>query len=78
MNTVIKGCKTIEEFQKTQERMLQLAEKAYNAHKMFCEDWKEGEPIKAWFSDEAEICVEYESGNWWHYKDLDLPFLTWW
>ena len=29
MNTVIRGCKTIEEFKETQQRMLELTERAY-------------------------------------------------
>lgn len=55
-----------------------LCKTAYKRHKLFVDDWKEGEPVKFWKSDDCEICVQYESGNWWHYKDLELPFPTWW
>lgn len=78
MQTIIEGAKTIEEFQKIQMRMAELAEMAYQRHKESFEKWEEGEPVKAWFEDGCEICVEYANGKWWHYKDLELPFPTWW
>lgn len=83
MNTVIRGCKTIEEFKETQKKMLELVDRAYSSHKSSMEHWQDGEPVKAWFEDGCDICVEYESGNWWHYKDLEmnsdrLPFPRWW
>ena len=56
----------------------ELMERAYESHKMGCKNWQEGRPVKAWFEEGCEICVEYESGKWWHYKDLELPFPTWW
>ena len=77
MNTVIKGCKTIEEFKKKQQKLEKLAELAYKNHKSSVETWNEGEPIKAWYEDDSDICVEYESGKYWHYTDLDMPFITW-
>lgn len=78
MHTVIKGTKTVEEFKKKQEELENLAQKAYESHKMFCEDWRYGEPVKVWNEEGSEVCVQYESGKYWHYKDLDLPFPMWW
>lgn len=78
MHTVIKGAKTIAEFQEKQQRLADLAELAYKRHREVFENWKEGEPIKAWFDSEGNVCVEYQSGEWWHYKDLELPLPTWW
>lgn len=56
----------------------ELTELAYRRHKAGFGEWREGEPVKSWYDDDGNICVEYESGKWWHYKDLDLPFPTWW
>lgn len=78
MNTVIKGCKTIEEYQENQKKLAELAELAYQRHKKEFEEWQEGEPVKAWYDADGNVCVEYASGKYWHYKDLDLPFPTWW
>lgn len=60
------------------EELKELANLAYKRHKFFVENWTEGEPVKAWTDEDGNLCVQYESGKWWHYKDLDLPFPTWW
>lgn len=78
MNTVIKGTKTVQEFKEKQKKLTDLAELAYKRHKEAFEHWNEGEPVKAWFDSDNNVCVEYASGNWWHYKDLELPFPEWW
>lgn len=38
-----------------------------------CDDWHEGEPTRFFIAD-GFPCVQYESGNWWHY---DLERGTW-
>lgn len=78
MNTVIKGCKTIGEFKEAQQKLEELAELAYKNHKSSVENWNEGEPVKTWYDSNENVCIEYESGNYWHYTDLDMPFITWW
>lgn len=78
MQTVIKRTKTIGEFKEKQQKLTDLAELAYQRHRKAYEAWNEGEPVKAWFDSDENVCVEYSSGNWWHYKDLELPFPTWW
>ena len=68
MNIVIKGTKTIAEFKEVQAKMEQLALEAYENHKKAFEVWREGEIVKVWFDSSSNICIEYESGNWWHYN----------
>lgn len=68
-HTVIKGTKTIDEYKKKQMFMEQKATEFYNKHKEAVEDWKEGEPVKVWFDMNDDLCIEYESGKWWHYNE---------
>lgn len=74
MNTVIKGTKTIAEYKSVCESMENLAIANYNRHKEAFEEWKEGEPVKVWFDFEGNLCIEYESGKWWHYNEKG----EWW
>lgn len=59
----------------TREEMI---DRAYREHKEAFENWEEGKPVDSWEEDGCDICIRYESGKFWHYKDLDLPFITWW
>lgn len=68
-HTVIKGTKTIDEYKKKQMFMEQKATEFYNKHKEAVENWTEGEPVKVWFDMDENLCIEYESGNWWHYNE---------
>lgn len=79
MNIVVKNTGTMD------DRMLDVAIAAYNAHKKAFKNWNMGEPIKCWESDDCDICVEYENGEWFHYEGegLRLPFpdevgIKWW
>lgn len=73
-HTVIKGTKTIDEYKKKQMFMEQKATEFYNKHKEAVEDWKEGEPVKVWFDFDDNLCIEYDSGNCWHYNEKG----EWW
>lgn len=73
-HTVIKGTKTIDEYKKKQMFMEQKATEFYNKHKEAVEDWKEGEPVKVWFDMDDNLCIEYDSGNCWHYNEKG----EWW
>ena len=63
---------------KQQKKLADLAKLAYQRHKEDVKDWQDGEPTNAWYDDDGNLCVEYSSGKCWHYKDLDLPFPSWW
>ena len=41
-------------------------------------EWKEGEIKDFWKDREGNLCIQYKSGNWWHYKDIDSEILTFW
>ena len=58
--------------------IMEEAKIALKRHKEFVEDWQEGNIVEAWRDEKGNLCVQYESGHWWHYKHLDLPFPTWW
>lgn len=38
------------------------------------EGWREGNPVRVFLCDGYE-CVQYQSGNWWHY---DTEKGEWW
>lgn len=65
---VIKGTKTIEEFKEVKARMEELAVEMSKKHCQACKDWKEGGITKVWFDKNSNLCIEYESGKWWHYN----------
>lgn len=69
MHTVIKGAETIEEYKKMKNHMEQKAQEHCEQHKAACENWKEGNIKKIWIDAGGNICIEYESGNWWHYNE---------
>ena len=74
MNTVIKGTKTINEYKQVKATMEQLATEFSEKHKQAFENWTEGEISKVWFDGNNNLCIEYESGKWWHYNDKG----EWW
>lgn len=54
-------------------------------HKKAFEQWNEGEIVEYWEEDEGVMCVKYESGKWWHYRNNNKistetgePCLEWW
>jgi hypothetical protein len=74
MHTIVKGTKTVAEFKEVQKRMEQLATQAFESHKKAFREWEEGEIEKVWFDSDSNLCVEYQSGNWWHYNEQG----EWW
>lgn len=74
MHTVIKGTKTIGEFKKLKEFMEQRALECFEMHKKAFETWQEGDIKKIWLDGQGNICIEYESGHYWHYNDRG----EWW
>lgn len=49
----------------------------YKKHKAVYENWLEGEPVRAWYDADNILCIEYASGNWWHYR-VNNNALEWW
>lgn len=74
MQTVIKGTKTIEEYKQLKALMEQRATECYQNHKQSSENWQEGDISKIWIDGQGNLCIEYESSNYWHYNDKG----EWW
>lgn len=74
VHTVIKGTKTIAEFKELREKMKNLTEVYFNHHKLAWENWENGEPVKVWWDNNNNLCIEYENGKWWHYNEKG----EWW
>jgi len=49
----------------------------YEAHQKAFSEWTEGEIFKHWYDDNNILCIKYESGRWWHYKQTEHG-LEWW
>jgi hypothetical protein len=54
--------------------MEQRATEYYQNHKRAFGDWQEGDISRVWTDNDGNMCIEYESGNWWHYNDKG----EWW
>ena len=74
MQTVIKGTKTIEEYKQLKALMEQRATECFLNHKQAFENWQEGDITKLWIDGQGNLCIEYESSNYWHYNDKG----EWW
>lgn len=76
--TVIKHTKTIAEYKKVRTDMQNRADKYFHEHlQAYHDEWTNGEPVKAWYDIDGNLCVEYESGQWWHYRET-AEGLQWW
>lgn len=60
-------------------QMNAIAKYYYKRHKssVGSEDWTAGEPVKSWRDWHGVLCIEYQSGQWWHYKETKNGF-EWW
>ena len=56
---------------------MELVEKTYQKHRNAFESWQEGKPEEAWLDENGNLCIRYESGKWWHYRQ-DGAELSWW
>ena len=74
MHTVIKSTKTIAEYKALKASMEQRAREHFESHRGAVEDWQEGDILKVWIDGDGVLCIEYESGNWWHYGETG----EWW
>lgn len=74
MRTVIKNTTSISEYKAVKTLMEQQATQCYIMHRQACEDWQEGEIAKVWYDIDGYLCIEYDSGKWWHYNERG----EWW
>ena len=74
METVIKHTKTIAEYKQLKEFMENTAKTFAENHKQAVEHWEHGEISKVWIDANSNICIEYNSGSWWHYNNKG----EWW
>ena len=74
LQTVIKGTSIIAEYKEQKEKMEQLASTCYEKHKSKCECWNNGEPMKIWWDADGNLCIKYESGEWYNYNQKG----EWW
>ena len=49
----------------------------FEEHKKAFTNWSEGAILKHWHDENNNLCVKYESGNWWHYR-INKHVLEWW
>lgn len=55
----------------------ELIERAYQCHCSSKEEWQEGQPVESWIDANGDICIRYESGEYWHYKPMVDGFMWW-
>lgn len=55
------------------------ANEAFEEHKkaMPFDSWIYGPIRNAWHDEYGILCIEYESGDWWHYKKSNNE-IVWW
>ena len=74
MHTVIKSTKTIAEYKALKASMEQRAREHFESHRGAVGDWQGGDILKVWIDGDGVLCIEYESGKWWHYSETG----EWW
>lgn len=50
---------------------------AVTAHCTAHKRWTHGEPVEIWKDEYCFLCVKYEDGSWWHYRQTETGF-EWW
>lgn len=55
-----------------------MAKECMEVHKKAFESWEEGGIAKVWRDEAGILCVEYDSGRWWHYRETDSGGIEWW
>lgn len=50
---------------------------AVGAHRAAHTQWTHGEPVEIWRDEYYFLCVRYEDGNWWHYRQTETGY-EWW
>lgn len=78
MHIVVKGTKTVQEFKEKQKMMSDLAVMCFRTHKNCVGQWNNGEPVKVWFDQYENLCIEYSSGSYFHYRFNVNQQIEWW
>jgi hypothetical protein len=65
----VKETTTVEEYRQLRIRIERIAKAHYEEHKRAFENWNEGDIDKIWIDRDGYICIQYQSGNWWHYRE---------
>ena len=53
------------------------AKQFYNFHRSQFDTWEHGEIKKTWIDENGNVCIMYQSGKWWHYKNKDGKVIFW-
>ena len=59
------------------DEMFRKAEYYHRVHKTVMEQWTEGGMQDCWMDARGNLCIRYESGRWWHYKERE-GCVEWW
>lgn len=51
---------------------------AVGAHRAAHTQWTHGEPVELWRDEYTFLCVRYEDGSWWHYRQTETGGFEWW
>lgn len=51
--------------------------RAISAHCAAHKQWTHGDPVEIWRDEYYFLCVRYEDGSWWHYRQTENGF-EWW
>jgi hypothetical protein len=65
---------TAKDYKKTKALIEQRAVECAETHRKAFENWQEGGVKKIWIDSDGNICIEYDSGKWWHYNEKG----EWW
>lgn len=57
--------------------MVEEKDEFYNAHRDAYEFWPHGAPARCWIDEGGDLCIEYEDGQWYHYRVVDDE-VVWW
>lgn len=77
MQTVIKGTKTVSEYKQRKKLLEDLANQCFSVHFNAVGVWGYGQPIKAWFDLNENLCLEYENGSVFTYFYDQMGYLQW-
>lgn len=51
--------------------------RAISAHCAAHKQWTHGDLVEIWRDEYYFLCVRYEDGSWWHYRQTENGF-EWW